>query len=96
MAAIADARREQRESVEAHSKLHLESAIETETELGRIRDFMRNAELSAARRDGALGVFRFVIEQVSRHWQPIVAVLASIAGMAAVLTGSIQIVIGVS
>lgn len=96
MAAIAGARAEQRESVEAHAKDHLAAAIDNEAAHGRYEAFIRNAEIAAARRDGALGVFRFVIEQVSRHWQPLVAVLGTVAGIAAVLTGSIHIVIGVS
>jgi hypothetical protein len=95
MTAIADARREQRESVEAHAKLHLEAATEQDTELGRIRDFMRNAELSAARRDGALGVFRFVLEQVSRHWQPLVAVVGTVAAAGAFLAGNIRLEVAV-
>jgi hypothetical protein len=57
---------------------------------------MRDQELAAARRDGALGVFRFVVEQVSRHWQPLAALIGTMAGLVAFLTGSIHIVIGVS
>jgi hypothetical protein len=95
MGAVSDLRREQRESVEAHSKAHLTDAIATETQFGRINDFMRNAELAQARKDGALGVFRFVVEQVSRHWAPLVAVLAAMAGSALAIAGNIRIELGV-
>lgn len=91
MIAVADIRAEQRSSIEAHAKAHLETAIDTETELGRIRDFMRNAELTAARRDGALGVFRFLVEQTSRHAKPISAVLVAAAAAALAVSGNIRL-----
>lgn len=90
MAALAVAREEQRLSVEAHAKAHLESAIENETELGRIRDFMKNAELAQAHRDGALGVFRFGLEQLSRHSGSIVRVLLAAGSVIALASGAIQ------
>ena len=49
------------------------------------------AELAQARRDGALGVFRFVLELLARHWKPITAIVTSLTVAAAVVSGSIQI-----
>lgn len=95
MAALAAARDEQRQSVEAHAKLHLTDAVAQETELGRIREFMRNAELAAARRDGALGVFRFAVEQLSRHAKPITGVLVGLATVLLALSGSIHLEVAV-
>jgi hypothetical protein len=94
MAVVADLRAEQRSSIEAHAKLHLEAAIETESELGRIRAFMNKAELDQARRDGALGIFRFAVEQISRHWGQITVVLATFAAAAAAVAGNIRIEVG--
>jgi hypothetical protein len=94
MGAVSELRNEQRQSIEAHAKDHLTAAIATESELGQIRLFMRNAELAQARRDGTLGVFRFVLEQLSRHWQPLAGVLMAAAAAALAVAGNIRIQVG--
>lgn len=94
MAVVADLRAEQRTSIEAHAREHLDAAIENETEHGKFREFMRNAELERARRDGALGVFRFAVEQVSRHAKPIAGILVAGAAAAAAVAGNIRIEVG--
>jgi hypothetical protein len=91
MALLEDVRGDLHAFQEAHSKEHLAGEIATESEFGKVRDFIRNAELHAARRDGALGVFRFAVELLGRHAKPIGFVLLSAAGFIGVLAGNIRI-----
>jgi hypothetical protein len=94
MGVVVEIRSEQRESNLEHAKEHQSATLVAEAEHARFSEFIRNAEIAQARRDGALGVFRFVVEQVSRHWQPLSALLvtAGIAGLA--LGGNIHIEVG--
>lgn len=91
MAAINDVRRDAVEFATAHTAVHEERRAVTDAEHRLFRDFIHAAELAQARRDGALGVFRFILEQLSRHWRPLLAVLSGFAMTAAFVTGSIHI-----
>lgn len=53
--------------------------------------FIRNAELAQARRDGALGVFRFGIELISRNWKPLTVVLAAVTAALFAATGDFRV-----
>lgn len=58
---------------------------------GRFDAFIRNAEITAARRDGALGVMRFAFELFSRHSPALIRVAAAIAGAALVVGGNVHV-----
>jgi hypothetical protein len=53
--------------VNAHGKEHDERDATIDVDLVKFRAFVRAAEIAQARRDGALGVFRFVLEQLTQH-----------------------------
>ncbi len=91
MAAIHDVRTDAAGFALDHAKVHIQRQEDTDAEHATFREFIRNAELAQARRDGALGVFRFVLEQLSRHWRPLVALLSSVLFGLAILTGSVSI-----
>jgi hypothetical protein len=75
----------------AHGAEHKAQRESSDEAHGRFDAFIRSAELAQARRDGALGVFRFVLEQISRHWKPITAVLGGLAAVLLALSGSVSI-----
>lgn len=74
----------------AHGQVHSTEKAAAEVAHARFDTFIRNAELAQARRDGALGVFRFAVEQVSRHAKPISLVLAAVAAAGLALAGNIR------
>lgn len=57
----------------------------------RFDEFIRNQELAQARRDGALGALRFVLEQFSRYSRPLFLVLVALAGVIGTVTGAFQV-----
>jgi hypothetical protein len=57
--------------------------------------FIRNAELAQARRDGTLGVFRFVVELLGRYYRPIGALIMTLGMIVAAATGALTISIGI-
>lgn len=74
-----------------HGKEH---AIEREASAAahrRFDEFVRAAELAQAKRDGALGVFRFLLEQLSRHSGAIVRVLGAAGAVLAIASGAIRL-----
>ena len=91
MTAIEDVRRDAAEFALAHARVHTARQEETDAEHATFRTFVRNAELAQARRDGALGVFRFTVELVSRQWKPLTALLGGVATVAAIVSGAIQV-----
>lgn len=93
MTAIADVRSDAAGFALEHAKVHAARQEQTDAEHRVFREFIRNAELAQARRDGVLGVFRFVVEQLSRHWKPLTALLGGVATIAAIATGSIEIAV---
>lgn len=75
----------------AHGKEH---AVEREASTQahrRFDEFVRAAELAQAKRDGALGVFRFLLEQLSRHSGAIVKVLGAAGAVLAIASGAIRL-----
>jgi hypothetical protein len=75
----------------AHGREHTTEREASAAVHRRFDDFLRTAELNQARRDGALGVFRFLLEQTSRHAKPLTAVLLAAAGAALALAGNIRL-----
>jgi hypothetical protein len=56
-----------------HAGIHAAEGESRQIAHARFEDFMRKAELAAARRDGILGVFRFSLDLLGRNWRGIVA-----------------------
>lgn len=77
-----------------HSEEHESETAERRQAHGTFYDFIRKAELDQARRDGALGVTRYVFELLSRHGARIAWIILSIGAAAGVATGSIGIQVG--
>lgn len=74
-----------------HGVEHDEDRLALDRDLTTFRAFMHAAEIAQAKRDGALGVLRFVLELVSKHAKPIVAVIGAATVGIAVLLGQIHI-----
>lgn len=77
--------------VRVHRDDHNTQRDASQTAHRRFEAFIDDMQLAQARRDGALGVFRFGLELVSRHWRPLTAVLFGLTGLVIALTGSIHI-----
>lgn len=75
----------------AHAADHDSHSKTSDAAHMRFDAWIRAAELAQARRDGALGVFRFVLAELSRNWKPLTAIITSIAVGTAFVTGSIGI-----
>lgn len=74
----------------AHARVHDVDQAANEKAHDRFDAFIRSAELAQARREGALGVFRFVLEQLSRHWKPLLAILSGVAAVVLAAGGNIR------
>jgi hypothetical protein len=79
------------EFTKGHSQEHEDEATERRKTHGEFYDFIRAAELDKARRDGALGVLRFMFELTSKHAGRIVQVLLATAALLGIASGSITI-----
>lgn len=77
--------------VATHGAVHDTDRVANDKAHDRFETFIRNAELAHARRDGALGVFRFAVELVSRNWKPLTVVLTAITAVLFAATGDIRI-----
>lgn len=77
-----------------HGKQHEEEALDRKTTHGEFRDFIRKFEIDEARKNGALGVFRYMIEIGSQHAPRIIAIIAAAAAAIGVINGSIQVSLG--
>lgn len=75
----------------AHAAVHDSDRLENDRAHAVFEAFIRNAELNQARRDGALGVFRFAIEVVARNWRPITMILAAVTAVLFAATGDVRI-----
>lgn len=75
----------------AHGAVHDSDKAANDLVHATFTAFIRNAELAQARRDGALGVFRFAIEVVSRNWKPITVVLTAATAVLFAATGDLRI-----
>jgi hypothetical protein len=75
----------------AHAAEHVDDQLVLDRDIGAMKTFMEAAKIAQAKRDGALGVFRFVVELLSKHVRPIVAVIFAVAGAGAVLLGTVHI-----
>jgi hypothetical protein len=98
VAAVDVAQRDTRAYLESfangHGVEHEKEAEERRATHGLFYDFIRKAELDAARRDGALGVARYSIELVSKHAGRIIAILTTLGLLGGLASGNISIGIG--
>lgn len=90
MGAISDVRSDLTRYEQAHGAEH--QAIRTTSEVAhqRFDSFIAGASLDAARRDGALGITRLIIDTFGRNWKAIAALAAGVAAA----SGHVQISIG--
>ena len=77
-----------------HGLDHEKEAEDRRIAHGQFYDFIRKAELDAARRDGALGVVRYGIELLSKHAGRLVAILTALGLLGGFATGNISIGVG--
>lgn len=103
---IREVRRDMQGSIDTvivqHGKEHaLERAYltglkeEAELDHARFDTYIRNAELVQARRDGALGVFRFTIELLGRYYRPLGALIIALTFAVAAVVGALTVEIGI-
>lgn len=102
MAAITEVQRDAHEYAIAHSGIHADDHAERDRLVAeakvahdRFDDFIRNAALAQARRDGALGVIRFVIELVGRNWRGVAAVAGALIVALLTVTGQLSVSVSV-
>ena len=81
------------EYTQAHASFHENEDSERRREWSVFHDFIRTAELDRARKDGALGVFRYGVELLSAHGANIAKVVLALAGLGLVASGGLHIVI---
>lgn len=93
MTAIADVRSDAADFALAHAKVHATRQEETDAEHKVFREFIRDSELAQARRDGVLGVFRFALELVSRHYRAIATIIFALTTALLALSGSISVTV---
>ena len=77
-----------------HGAEHEKEAEDRRRDHGLFYEFIRKAELDAARRDGALGVVRYGVELLSKHAGRIVAILTTLGILGGLASGNISIGIG--
>lgn len=77
----------------AHAQEHATVAAKSGEDHERFNAFIRNAELAQARRDGALGVIRFLFELTSRHSGALIKVVAAITAALLVVNGNVSVAI---
>lgn len=74
-----------------HGREHVTMRGESEAAHARFDEFIRSAALSQARKDGALGVVRFMADIAGRNWKA----LLILAGTLLTIAGNVQIDLGV-
>jgi hypothetical protein len=77
-----------------HGEEHEAEAVERREAHGKFYDFIRAAEVAEARRDGALGVLRFTVEQLSRHSARIVQIVLALAALLGIASGAVSVDVG--
>ena len=95
---VDDAQKDTRAFIESfakgHGADHEKEAEDRRIAHGQFYDFIRKAELDAARRDGALGVVRYGVELLSKHAPRLVAILTALGLLGGFATGNISVGIG--
>lgn len=74
-----------------HGQEHLTQRGESIAAHRRFDEFIQSAQLNQARKDGALGILKFVIDLFGRNWKAI----AVAAGALLTFAGNVQINLGV-
>jgi hypothetical protein len=77
-----------------HAKLHEEEGAERRRVHDRIEKFIRDQELSDARKDGILGAARFVVELVSRNAGRLGYLAGAVGLLLGFLTGNLHVDFG--
>ncbi|HEY6014587.1 MAG TPA: hypothetical protein VIU37_11280 [Candidatus Limnocylindrales bacterium] len=83
------------EFIVKHGADHTAQRLESEAAHQRFDSFIKSTEIAQARKDGALGVFRFVLEHLSRNIRPIAAIAGACAVTIAALAGAIHIEVAI-
>jgi hypothetical protein len=76
-----------------HSIEHESEASDRRAAHGTFYDFIRKFELDQARRDGALGMVRYLVELLSKHGPRLATAALGIAAALGVATGSIHVTV---
>jgi hypothetical protein len=87
MTAVAGVQERLEQGEITHAGIHAAEGESRQIAHARFEDFMHRAELAAARRDGALGIIRFVFDLIGRNWRGI----AAAGGAAWVILGGIHV-----
>lgn len=87
---LAEDRRDRADYVLAHGKDHDEQRAASESEHKTFNDFIRNFELVEARKNGAIGVFRFGLELLSRHAKPLTILLTPVLTFLLFVFGNVR------
>lgn len=74
-----------------HAQEHAVQAAVATDRHAQINAFIEGAKLDQARRDGALGIVRYVFELVSTHSGAIVKVILAVAGALLVVNGNLNV-----
>lgn len=90
MSAIGDARSDLGKYIAAHDGDHLAMRTSSEVAHSRYDTFIAANAIDQARRDGALGIVRYVADLLGRNWKALAAGAVAIAAA----TGSLRITIG--
>jgi hypothetical protein len=87
---IGGIRREFNEYGKAHGDDHAATRAATEAVHARFDTFIKANELAQARRDGALGMVRFVLDVGSRNWK----LIALVFGALGLALGNVHVNVG--
>jgi hypothetical protein len=87
MSAVVGVQERVEQSEVTHAGIHAAEGESRQIAHARFEDFMHKAEIAQARRDGALGIIRFVFDLIGRNWRGIAA--AGAAGW--VLLGGVHV-----
>ena len=90
MTAIGESGRQFGAYREEHGREHIAQRGDSEAAHKRFDAFISAAAVAQARRDGALGVMKFIADALGRNWKA----LAAIGGTVALLLGNVHVNVG--
>jgi hypothetical protein len=101
MYAIAENRRALTDYSTSHNGIHVAERLETQAAFAeskvahaRFDAYIESSKISQARRDGALGVVRYLIELVGTNGRGLLQVGIALAGILLALSGNVHIDLG--
>lgn len=89
-----EARDQLTEFVKAHSDEHEHYERRSTESHSALWDAVRHFQLNEARRDGALGIVRYLVELASKHAPRLAAIVLALAAALGFATGDISVAIG--